>query len=105
MIPCHIAIQCKDLEALDILAKPKAIAVRLTRCVQLPKDAGQSMPSTSLNGTMVEDKMDVEKAVWWFNPEAEDLGVQVRHLEGEIHLEKELQPSCSFSLLKVSVSP
>ena len=102
MIPCHIAIQSKDLQALDLLAKPKAIAVYLTRCVQHPKDAGQSMPSASLN--VVEDKIEVERAVWWFNPEAESLDVQVRHLEGEIHLAKELQPSCGFSLFKVSVS-
>lgn len=101
MIPCHIAIQSNDLQALDLLAKPKPIAVRLTRCVQHPKDAGQS---ASLNGAVVEDKTEVVKAVWWFNPEAEDVGAQVRHLEGEIHLEKELQPSCDFSLFKVSVS-
>lgn len=104
MIPCHIAIQSKDLQALDLLAKPKAIVVRLTRCVQHPNDAGQSMSSASLNVAMAEDKKEVERAVWWINPEAEDLDAQVRHLEGEIHLEKELQPSCSFSLFKVSVS-
>lgn len=103
VIPCHIAIQSNDVQALDLVAKPKAIAVRLTRCVQHPKDPGQSgMPSTSFNGAIVEDKTEVERAVWWFNPEAEDQGVQVRHLEGEIHLEKELQPSCSFPLFKVS---
>lgn len=104
VIPCHIAIQSKDLQALDLLAKPKAIVVRLTRCVQHPNDAGQSMSSASLNVAMAEDKKEVERAVWWINPEAEDLDAQVRHLEGEIHLEKELQPSCSFSLFKVSVS-
>ena len=104
MIPCHIAIQSNDVQALDLLAKPKAIAVRLMRSVQHPKDAGQSMPSASLNSAMVEDKTEVERAVWWFNPEAENLGLQLRRLEGEIHLEEGLQPSCSFSLFKVSVS-
>jgi hypothetical protein len=51
--------------------------------------------------------MEVERAVWWFNPEAEgetERGLYVRCLEGEIHLQKELQPSCGFSLFKVSVS-
>ena len=56
---------------------------------------------------MIENRMEVERAVWWFNPEAEgetERGLHVRCLEGEIHLKKELQPSCGFSLFKVSVS-
>jgi hypothetical protein len=82
VIPCHIAIQCKDLQALDLLAKPKAIAVRLTRCVQHPNDAGQSMSSASLNVAKVEDKIEVERAVWWINPEAEDLDAASEALGG-----------------------
>ena len=116
MIPCHISIHSNVVQALDLLANPKALAVRLMCCVQHPEDAGQTMPSASqkgkqrsdsFKGPMVENWMEVEKAVWWFNPEAEgetERRVNVRCLEGEIHLDKELQPSCSFSLFKVSVS-
>jgi len=114
VIPCHISIRSNDAQALDLLASPKAVAVRLTRRVQYPEAAGQAMSpsfqggkqlSDLLNGSMVDDKEEVERAVWWFNPEAEDPHEQVRYLEGEIHLEKGLQPSCGFSLFKVSVSP
>ena len=116
MIPCHISIHSNVAQALDLLANPKALAVRLMRCVQHPVGAGQSMPiasqrgqqrSESLNGPMAENRMEVERAVWWFNPEAEgetEHGLHMRYLEGEIHLEKELQPSCGFPLFKVSVS-
>jgi len=114
VIPCHISIRSNDAQALDLLANPKAIAVRLTRRVQYPEVAGQAMTpsspggkqrSDSLNVAMVDDKGEVERAVWWFNPEAEDPHEQMRYLEGEIHLEQDLQPSCEFSLFKVSVSP
>ena len=103
MIPCHISIHSNIAQALDLLANPKALVVRLMRCVQHPEGAGpgQSTPP------MTENRMEVERAVWWFNPEAEgetERGLHVRCLEGEIHLKKELQPSCGFSLFKVSVS-
>ena len=116
MIPCHISIHSNIVQALDLLANPKALVVRLMRCVQHPEDASQWMPSASpkgkqrsdsFNGPVSEDRIEVERAVWWFNPEAEgetEHGLHVRCLEGEIHLEKELQPSCNFSLFKVLVS-
>jgi hypothetical protein len=116
VIPCHISIHSNVVRALDLLANPKALAVRLVRCVQHPEDAGQFMPSASqkgkqrsdsLNGPMAENRVEIERAVWWFNPEAEgetERRVHVRCLEGEIHLDKELQPSCGFSLFRVSVS-
>ena len=116
MIPCHISIHSNVVQALDLLANPKAVAVRLMRCVQHPEDAGQSMLSASqkvkqrsdsLYGPMAENKMEVERAVWWLNPEADgetERRLHVRCLEGEIHLDKEMQPSCGFSLFKVSVS-
>ena len=116
MIPCHISIHSNVVQALDLLANPKAIAVYLMRCVQHPEDASQPMPSASqrgkrrsdsFSGLMAEDRMEVERAVWWFTPEVDremGHGVQARCLEGEIHLQEELQPSCDFPLFKVSVS-
>ena len=67
MIPCHISIHSNIAQALDLLANPKALVVRLMRCVQHPEGAGpgQSTPP------MTENRMEVERAVWWFNPEAE----------------------------------
>jgi hypothetical protein len=73
VIPCHISIHSNVVQALDLIANPKALAVRLMRCVQHPEDAGQYMPSASqrrkqradsLNGPMSEDRIEIERAVW-----------------------------------------
>jgi len=109
IIPLHLSIQSSDAQALDLLATPNSIAVRLTRRVQHYKDASQAQSAVS-NGTegLLESITVVEKAVWWVpaNASAESDAQQgkTRHLEGEIHLEKDLQPSSNFLLFKVSVS-
>ncbi|KAF8969354.1 hypothetical protein BDZ97DRAFT_238363 [Flammula alnicola] len=118
VIPCHISIESNDTQALDVLASPKTIAVRLIRHVQYYEDGGQSLSpvqgkqkqaavsiavsDSSTSGGMIEDTMEEQRAVWWVNPDVGGQEGKKRTLEGEIHLEKELQPSCEFSLFKVS---
>ncbi|TFK28967.1 hypothetical protein FA15DRAFT_611102 [Coprinopsis marcescibilis] len=39
----------------------------------------------------------IGKAVWWVPPNDVPQGPNLRHLEGEIHLPSDLQPSCGFA--------
>ncbi|KAH9482506.1 hypothetical protein JR316_0004606 [Psilocybe cubensis] len=125
IIPCHVSIRCKDLEDLDVFARPETLCIRLARRVQYYHDGGQSFLSrkqkqaqvlsvsvrgnaTDVQKGMLVDVAEVERAVWWTSSDNERAqsqpinGVYCRDLNGEIHLSKELQPSCSFSLFKVS---
>jgi hypothetical protein len=122
VIPCHLSIESADVQALDILTNPECIAVRLVRRVQYYDDGGKSLISSSSqqrpafatpatgntdgNGMHV-NAVEVERAVWWVNPDAvqshnEAANANVKQINGEIHLDKELQPSCGFPLFKVS---
>lgn len=56
-------------------------------------------------GSIVEISSEVEAAVWWVNSATGGApSARRRELEGEIHLDKDLQPTCDFALFKVSVS-
>ncbi|KDR84081.1 hypothetical protein GALMADRAFT_54556 [Galerina marginata CBS 339.88] len=123
-IPCHLSIQSRDIEGLDALANAECIAVRLVRRVQYYEDAGRSLMSSSgrhklvFGGSatavkasadaalapVIVETMEVENVSWWCNPDAssEVENSNERQLVGEIHLNKELQPSCDFPLFKVS---
>lgn len=109
IIPCHLSVECADKQALDVLANPKSLAVRLVRLVEYYDDGGKSSISSSrVAGNANVNKMnahttEVERAVWLASPTVGP-DVTVRRFNGEIHLGKELQPSCEFPLFKVSVS-
>lgn len=49
-------------------------------------------------------KHDVGRARWWPRPKGVVQAPNVRHLEGEIHLNNYLQPSCDFLYFQVEVS-
>ncbi|CAA7259913.1 unnamed protein product [Cyclocybe aegerita] len=116
IIPCHLTLQSNDRTALDVLANPKCLAVRLIRRVQYPEDAARASASSLRDSQgRFEDVSVVEKAVWWVpganggalegeeNITASSSGMgTIRSLEGEIHLDKDMQPSCDFPLFKVA---
>lgn len=116
IIPCHLSFYCKDAEGLDIMANPANVVVRLTRKLQYYEDGGSAVARSSSSSSSrgdaqrvkpVETVSYVGKAVW-HAPSAHDQSSTssptTRSLEGEIHLDKDLIPSCDFPLFKASVS-
>ncbi|KAF9478394.1 hypothetical protein BDN70DRAFT_808896 [Pholiota conissans] len=103
VIPCHLAIESSDAQALDVLVTPQTLRLRLVRRARY-YDQCAAANSSAAASAVIEDVTEIERAVWWVNAHADDQatsrdanGVTRRALEGEIHLEKELQPSSSFA--------
>jgi hypothetical protein len=46
---------------------------------------------------------EVGRAKWWIPSKDAVQGPNVRHLEGEIHLSPDLQPSCDFQFFQIEV--
>jgi len=53
---------------------------------------------------MIEEIDEVELAVWWVPANDATQEKYLRRLEGEIHLAKDLQPTCRFLPFSVEVS-
>ena len=107
MIPCHLSIHSANTEALNTLANHNSVRVCLVRRIQYYQDPKQ-VYSRTLNANkdqiqpgVLEQVETIERAVWWAGSSEEP---DTRALEGEIHLNKDLQPSSQFLLFKVSVS-
>lgn len=95
-------IDCSDVQALDLLAAPEALDVRLRRHISMGL-ADVSSTSTGASSYAIEFEEtaeDVKSAVWW--PVRQ--GATYRALAGEIHLPRELKPSCCIGKFKLSVS-
>ena len=91
-----------------MLASPKMINVKVVRRVHFSQDASQAAAQYAAHAKiaeLIEGVEDVGKAVWWATGPLDDLqeGPNVRRYSGEIHLRKELQPSCDFLPFRVSV--
>ncbi|EDR05590.1 uncharacterized protein LACBIDRAFT_302914 [Laccaria bicolor S238N-H82] len=54
-------------------------------------------------GDMIEEIDEVELAVWWVPANGATQEMYLRKLEGEIHLAKDLQPTCRFLPFSVEV--
>ncbi|KAF8165675.1 hypothetical protein B0H34DRAFT_647443 [Crassisporium funariophilum] len=113
VIPCHMSVYSADPVALDVLANPESALLCLICWITYYEDPERSLtrgssPSSDNDGGnavlsgAVMDASIVGTAVWWVNPDAGDQQENIRCLDGEIHLEKDLQPSCDFLLFKVS---
>lgn len=101
MIPCHLLIECLDPQAMDVLASPKTIDVRLLRHIKYFPD-----PTLVIAGRHVApvvDTQEVERAIWWENPNTVPQGPYERIIEGEIHLPIALQPPTDFKLFTIEV--
>ncbi|KAJ7176766.1 hypothetical protein C8R46DRAFT_1077266 [Mycena filopes] len=86
-IPCAMTIETEDSQAADILAAIKSSAVYLQRCV-----------SWSFAGSSTEFS-PCGQATWW--PSSDIRNPAQRHLMGEIHLRKDLQPSSMIKNFQV----
>ncbi|KIJ93581.1 hypothetical protein K443DRAFT_684471 [Laccaria amethystina LaAM-08-1] len=103
IIPLHIRIHTQDALALDTLASHKMINVKLVRRVHFSQDAAQYAAKLAKIAELIEDVEDVERAVWRAPlDDGPQEGPNVRRYSGEIHLRKELQPSCDFLPFRVS---
>jgi len=128
VIPCFLKLASDDAEALDYLSSPKVPYVRLIRHLRyLSPDGGKDDALTSDDselslmghgcalGTDFAPPMviptfgddlktvvhEMTHAVWWVPSKDVSQGTYVRHLEGEIHLAPDLQPSCACSIFSV----
>ncbi|KAJ6551224.1 hypothetical protein B0H19DRAFT_1072969 [Mycena capillaripes] len=89
-IPCAMTIETEDSQAADVLVSMKSSAVYFQRCVRC--SFGYTATNISRWG----------QATWW--PSSDALHLQnssQRHIMGEIHLKKELQPSAEIKEFQV----
>ncbi|KAF5321357.1 hypothetical protein D9619_000548 [Psilocybe cf. subviscida] len=124
VIPVNMSIESSDVQALDVLAAPKALSVRLTRRIAYFEDGAganrgptvsvaqgrqkvvvvSSLAPDTHNPTrrLVEQMTEMEKAVWWINVDVAEQEPHKRRLEGEIHLDRDMPTSCDFPLFHIS---
>lgn len=106
-IPLHLTIRSSNKNALDLLSDPNEINVHLVRRLRYFQDASQSLSLSRGDmdklGDATEETVVLAKAIWSMLDGGKD--TYTRHFEGEIHLKKDMQPTCEFHLFKVSVSP
>ncbi|KAF9000212.1 hypothetical protein BDQ17DRAFT_1427216 [Cyathus striatus] len=94
IIPLHLILGSNDTQALDILSSVKVVQVRLMQTLEYFQD-----PKNVAGG--LEESEVITQAQWWIpqDPSAQSTGK--RTLFGELHLPKDMQPSCSFLLLNI----
>ncbi|KAI0783254.1 hypothetical protein C8Q75DRAFT_836178 [Abortiporus biennis] len=102
VLPCSLRIQCTDTQALDLLSMPRSIDVRLKRHISTNLvDVSNSSNKISTYGMSFEPIVtDVRSAVWW----AASLGSDFRVLSGEVHLPRDLKPTCHIGKFILHVS-
>ncbi|KAJ6618157.1 hypothetical protein B0H10DRAFT_2378528 [Mycena sp. CBHHK59/15] len=92
-IPCAMTIETGDTQAADILASIKSSALYLQRCVKCSFDGSTNTFSPC------------GQAFWWPSSDGEFAeNTHQRHIMGEIHLRKDLQPSSAIKELRIEVS-
>lgn len=101
MIPLYLKLESEDLQALDLLSSPKAVIVKLQRCVKLDKQ----LYTTVDRLTWCDDFEYFPPAVWWPSSQSEGLGETptIRCLQGELHLNADLKPSSSMAFFGIEV--
>lgn len=94
-----MTIETPDEQALDLLSSPRAIVVRLQRCVAYT--AGEASHHNSRAGVRWEEAIDYPaSSVWWPKPD----GNGQRRLDGEIQLSRHLKPSSAIMHFSITVS-
>jgi len=120
IIPCFITIYSDSIEVERLLSGTERPTVRLLRRVWHPmvelenptpeqSAIGSNVMNTSWAYIMVPTSdlklvtHEVERATWWIPPKNAVQSSNARHLEGEIHLSPDLQPSCDFQSFRIEV--
>ncbi|KAI0074262.1 hypothetical protein K474DRAFT_1601787 [Panus rudis PR-1116 ss-1] len=102
VIPCNLAIECLDTQALHLLSAPKAIDIRLRRHVFMGlANASNTNTRMSKHGVEFgEEVEDIRASVWWLSRD----GTMRRTLSGEIHLARDLKPTSKIGKFELYVS-
>jgi len=99
VIPLFLKLESEDLQALALLSSPKAVVVKLQRCVRLDKQLYDSVDRL----TWRDDFEYYHPAAWWPSSQNEGPGETptIRCLQGELHLKADMKPSSSMAFFKV----
>ncbi|CAA7267038.1 unnamed protein product [Cyclocybe aegerita] len=96
----------EDVQALDLLAAPKAIVVRLRRRVKSHINPEKTLESFALRDSIEHSQL----AVWWASSEGtEDADHgghgrgQRRFVNGELHLRSDTKPSSAMAHFRIEV--
>jgi len=121
VLPCFLTLTSDDVGLLDYLARPDTPVVRLmrrvrhftteTRETRMSDHYGPLSPRPTGLATFSDKEAlktvlhEVDTAVWWV-PAANEVpqGPYARHLDGEIHISEDLQPSCDCKIFHIEVS-
>lgn len=104
MIPCSVILESSQSQLLDLLCAPEAIPLCLQRNVQYTCKAAPTQVQAFANGTgQNHQTTNIGSAVWWRSP-SQPGTPYARHMEGEIRLPKDLNPSSSVGHFDLSVS-
>ncbi|KAF7976618.1 hypothetical protein HWV62_2290 [Athelia sp. TMB] len=92
-IPCVLVIESPNAQDLDLLSSPKAVDIRLQRCVTY----SSIPPSLRTHAVRKDWNSSVDfpsAATFWPGPPCEN--PHQRQLDGEIQLSPHLKPSCAI---------
>ncbi|TFK40192.1 hypothetical protein BDQ12DRAFT_680492 [Crucibulum laeve] len=98
VIPLVLRLETKDLQALDLLAVPKVIAVRLRRTVKYNVNGERTVDTFGWKDEVEHSQL----AVWWPSLEAaEDSSLCTRTVNGELHLKIDMKPTSAMAHFRV----
>ena len=98
-MPCSLTLESRESRVLDLLSNSNAIVLSLRRRVRFYNKTCSSRQDVAWN----ESVEDMGRAVWWPSTDAHS-GADIRHLEGEIKLAKDLRPTSEMAHFSISVS-
>ncbi|RXW17835.1 hypothetical protein EST38_g8027 [Candolleomyces aberdarensis] len=98
VLPCFVTLEGREPAVLDVLSNPGSVVVKLRRRVRFYNQATATRREVSWN----ESVEDVGTAVWWQPATDSQNNPYTRHLEGEIHLAKDLRPTCEIAHFSIS---
>ncbi|KAF8896105.1 hypothetical protein BD779DRAFT_1667957 [Infundibulicybe gibba] len=90
-----------DAQALDLLSSPKAIVVRLGRCVRCHAEETKSVDTV----VWKSEYENYQLASWWPSQAwGSDSDQPQRELHGELHLKGDLKPTSSMAHFRIEYS-
>lgn len=104
MLPCYLRLSGVDFHLLEHLASPEKVDLQLVRYLMFCKDGGRTPNTPRQNIANDEEVESIGTTVWWRPPKSDAPSEPgTRWLEGEIHLSRDLHPSCNYPRLIIEV--
>ncbi|KIM40544.1 hypothetical protein M413DRAFT_445987 [Hebeloma cylindrosporum] len=97
VLPCSLTLESRESRVLDLLSNSNAIVLSLRRRVRFYNKTCSSRQDVAWN----ESVEDMGRAVWWPSTDARS-DADIRHLEGEIKLAKDLRPTSEMGHFSIS---